>query len=163
MDTYEFKNIFLPLNGKLFSIALRLLGNRDEAEDMVQDTYLRLWNKRNSINEISNFEAFAVTVLKNICLDAIRARHFVPSQLDSFQDNIPCENSTEEDVESKDELITLFSIMDTLPSQQKLVLTLRHVNDYSIEEIEYATGLSNINIRTLLSRARKKLREKFYH
>ena len=64
-------------------------------------------------------------------------------------------------MEQQDEVNQLRRLIDRLPDQQRQVLLLRDVNDFSFEEIGEATGLSAVNIRVLLSRARKKIREQY--
>lgn len=161
MDANAFKHLFIPCNKKLFLIACRLLGNSNDAEDMVQEAYLRLWNKRDELESISNHEAYAVTVLKRICIDFIRSKHETTNNI--AETDILNGYYTTDNIETDDELHHVITIMEHLPPQQKLVMRLRRINDYSMEEIEKTTGLSNINIRTLLSRARKKIREQYNH
>ena len=73
MNAECFKQQFLPYHEKLYRIAFRLLGNREDAEDMLQEAYLKLWNKREGLASISNTEAYAVGVLKNVCFDFLRS------------------------------------------------------------------------------------------
>ena len=69
MDAAEFKQQFLPCHQKLYRTAYRLMGNSRDAEDMVQEAYLKLWNKRNELTEILNPEAYCVVFIKNLCYD----------------------------------------------------------------------------------------------
>lgn len=162
MDTKYFKEYFLPLNKKLYLIAFRFTGNVNDAEDMVQETYLKLWNKKDELDNIINSEAFAVSVLKNICLDFLRSKRNTVSGPDSKTEySLLSECSVERRVESSDELKHVISIIEQFPVQQQKVIKLRHLMEYSLQEIEEQTGLSSINIRTILSRARKKIREEF--
>lgn len=61
MDTAEFKQQFLPYHRKLYRVAFRLTGNPQDAEDMVQEAYLKLWNKRDELADVLNTEAYCVT------------------------------------------------------------------------------------------------------
>ena len=65
MDTESFKREFLPYHRKLYCVAYRLLENAADAEDLVQEAYLKLWDKREGLSVISNPEAFSVTLVKN--------------------------------------------------------------------------------------------------
>lgn len=162
MDTKCFKEHFLPLNKKLYLIAVRFTGNATDAEDMVQEAYLKLWNKKDELDNIINSEAFAVSVLKNICLDFLRSKRNTTTTLDHKTEySLVSEFSAENRVESSDELKHVINIIEQFPLQQQTVIKLRHLMEYSMQEIEEQTGLSNINIRTILSRARKKIREQF--
>ncbi|MCH4156563.1 MAG: RNA polymerase sigma factor [Muribaculaceae bacterium] len=156
MDSESFKTRLLPFYKKLYRIAVRIVG--DEAEDMVQEAYMKLWDKRKELENIDNDEAFCIQVLKNVCLDHLRSRHEA-EKVSAEEVEIESETSTANKVESHDDLMKVLEIMEHLPPKQREALRLRSIADCSMEEIEKAMGLSNINIRTLLSRARKQLRE----
>ena len=68
MDAESFKKEFLPYHRKLYRVAYRLLENSADAEDIVQEAYLKLWDKREGLTVISNPEAFSVTLVKNILI-----------------------------------------------------------------------------------------------
>lgn len=161
MDTAEFKQQFLPYHRKLYRVAFRLTGNPQEAEDMVQEAYLKLWNKRDELAGVLNTEAYCVTLVKNLCYDALRRSRpdedgHAPEEL-----NLPTDTNIAREVEQRDEVNQVRRLIGRLPEQQKRVILLRDVNDCSFEEIEQATGLNAINTRVLLSRARKKIREQY--
>ena len=63
MDAESFKRMFLPCHAKLYGVAYRLLENAEDAEDLIQEAYLKLWSKREELTLISNPEAFAVTLV----------------------------------------------------------------------------------------------------
>ena len=162
MDANDFKRRFLPYHSKLYRVAFRLMGNVQDAEDMVQDTYLKLWKKREELPpNIENMEAYCVTLVKNLCYDALRASYIEEDNHPPEELNIAGESNLMRDVELKDEVNQVKRIIQSLPHQQRQVITMRDVNECSMEEIEKATGLSAINIRVLLSRTRKKIREQF--
>ena len=161
MDAAEFKQQFLPYHRKLYRTAFRLTENPQEAEDMVQEAYLKLWNKRDELAGVLNTEAYCVTLVKNLCYDALRRSRpdehgHAPEEL-----NLPTDTNIAREVEQRDEVNQVRRLIGRLPEQQKRVILLRDVNDCSFEEIEQATGLNAINIRVLLSRARKKIREQY--
>ena len=152
MDAAEFKQQFLPYHRKLYRTAFRLTENPQEAEDMVQEAYLKLWNKRDELAGVLNTEAYCVTLVKNRPDEDGHA----PEEL-----NLPTDTNIAREVEQRDEVNQVRRLIGRLPEQQKRVILLRDVNDCSFEEIEQATGLNAINIRVLLSRARKKIREQY--
>lgn len=86
MDTESFKREFLPYHRKLYCVAYRLLENAADAEDLVQEAYLKLWDKREGLSVISNPEAFSVTLVKNMCFDLLRSGSmFCPDKAWSYQ------------------------------------------------------------------------------
>lgn len=160
MDAESFKKMFLPCHARLYGVAYRLLENAADAEDLIQEAYLKLWSKREELEIISNPEAFAVTLVKNMCFDLLRSGKYVSSRqnvaLSEVQNALPAES-----MEAWDDVQVVRTIIARLPVQQQLVVTLRDVKGCSYEEVERITGLSSVNVRVLLSRARKKIREEF--
>ncbi|MDR2127222.1 MAG: sigma-70 family RNA polymerase sigma factor [Prevotellaceae bacterium] len=158
MTSENFKKQFLPHAEKLYALAFRLLGNKTEASDAVQDTFLKLWNKRNEL-AIQNTEAFCVTLVKNICVDMLRKRR----KNESLSDNelYVSEKAVNEQEDIHFKWLQMQKLIKQLPLQQQQLVILRHVKEYTMEEIARQTGLSEANVRTTLSRARKLLREKF--
>ena len=72
MDANDFKRLFLPYHRKLYRVAFRLLGNVQDAEDMVQEAYLKLWKRREELpSNIESWEAYCITLTKNLCYDAL--------------------------------------------------------------------------------------------
>ena len=77
MEIEAFKAKFLPFHPKLYRIAYALVNQKEEAEDLLQETYIRLWNKRDELEAINAPEAFAITILKHLCLDYLRSARAV--------------------------------------------------------------------------------------
>lgn len=158
MNTEIFKEIFIPYHQKMYRIAYRILNDHGNAEDILQETYIKLWNKRDDIEQIENTEAYAIIVLRNTCLDFLRRKK---EYLSEFEVDVRQSGSLARDVEAKDELNQGRKLVDQLPDQQRLVMQLKHWDEYTDDEIEEITGMSQVNIRVTLSRARKTIREKF--
>ena len=162
MDANDFKRKFLIHHRRLYRTAVQLMGNAQDAEDMVQEAYFRLWKRRNELPvDIFNTEAYCVTLVKNICYDALRLSHLEEDGRPPEQLNIATESNVMKEVEQKDEVRHVMKLINRLPNQQRQVMLMRDVDDRPYEEIEQTTGLSAVNIRVLLSRARKKIREQF--
>lgn len=161
MDDRSFKRLFLPYHPKLYRIAYALVGDKADAEDLLQEAYCKLWNKRHELSDIRNPEAFAVTLIKNLCLDHLRSAR--ANRYEESIDNVSvaAEVLPDRDLEVKDEMNTIQELINRLPENQQQVLRLRSIEDCSLEEIESITGFSAVNVRTLLSRARKMIREQY--
>lgn len=161
VDAENFKKQYLPFHPKLYRIALALVGNKDDAEDILQEAYGKLWNKRTELKDIRSPEAFSVTLVKNMCLDFLRSpqanRH--EEQIETVQSVY--EASPDKMLEKADELEAVRQLIERLPENQKLVIKLRGLSDCSLEEIEEITNFTATNVRTLLSRARKTIREQY--
>ena len=162
MDANDFKRKFLPYHRKLYRAAFHLMGNAQDAEDMVQEAYLKLWKRRDELpTDIANLEAYCVTLVKHVCHDALRLAHLEEDGRPPEELPIIGNTNVAHEVELKDEAHQVMTLIGQLPDQQRQIMQMRDVEDLAYEEIEKATGLTSANIRVLLSRARKKIREQF--
>ncbi|WP_353718508.1 sigma-70 family RNA polymerase sigma factor [Dyadobacter sp. 676] len=162
MDLQAFNQRILPVQGRLFRLAQMFLRNREEAEDAIQDVFLRLWTNRQQLESYQSVEALAVQMTKNLCLDRLKSHHKQKTSRDEDMVAMQAADvSPYRQVENSDSAGLMHRLISELPEQQRLVLHLRDVEEYTLEEIEEVTGLSNVNIRTILSRARQKLRENY--
>lgn len=160
MTLENFQIEVIPLKNKLFRFARRLVKNTQEAEDIVQDAFVKLWSNRQKLGEYRSIEAFAMVVIKNICLDQLRARKR-KSTVDATEQNEPSENLTPHtELEVSDSFRYVKSIIDDLPDQQKMVVHLRDIEGYEFDEIANMLDMNQNAVRVNLSRARKKIREK---
>ena len=162
MTADEFKTIFLPCHQQLYRVAYRLTGNREDAEDIVQDTYLKIWNSRDRLGQLDNPAAFCMTTLKNLFVDFLRRkRGDRGSGINSDDVTVPADIDIGNQIEQRDSVNIVTQLIEQLPDNQRDVIRMRDIADLPFEEIEAATGLSPGNIRTLLSRARKKIKEQY--
>jgi RNA polymerase sigma-70 factor (ECF subfamily) len=157
MKQQEFIETVLPIKDTLFRIAKRLLVSRDEAEDAVQEVFLKLWKGKDKIEQYRSAEAFAITMTKNYCLDRLKSRQ--ASNLKIVHTNYESSHNLEKQLEAADGVERVFEIMDTLPDQQKLILHLRDVEQLEFNEIANMLDLNETAVRVTLSRARKKVRD----
>ncbi len=160
MDVENFKRKFLPLHAKLFRIAFIMVENKEDAEDILQDVYFKLWTKRDELDVVKTPEAFCVTLVKNACLDFIRSARRSYDAVDAGIIDVLIEDTTpEQETEIHDKVVRVQELINRLPQNQRQILRLRSIDDCTMEEIEQITGLTAVNIRVLLTRARKTLRE----
>ena len=160
MPASLFKQLLLPLYPRLQRVALRLLGNAEDAEDMVQEVYMKLWSKRDALPDVQDVEAYCVTLTKNMCIDRLRMAEVEKEDVDEVPTMLAATDDVEAQVERRDAVEQVKQIIETLPEHQQQVITLRDMEDCSFEEIVEQTGLTAVNIRMLLSRARKTIRER---
>ena len=161
MPASLFKQLLLPLYPRLQRVALRLLGNAEDAEDMVQEVYMKLWNKRDALPDVKDVEAYCVTLTKNMCIDRLRMAEMEKADVDEVPTMLAATDDVEAQVERHDDVEQVKQIIGTLPEHQQQVIILRDMEDCSFEEIAEQTGLTAVNIRMLLSRARRTIRERF--
>ncbi len=157
MNQQEFLNTVLPIKDKLFRLAKRLLISTDEAEDAVQEVFLKLWNRKEKMSGYKNPEAFAFTMVKNYCLDRLKSKQ--AGNLKIVHTNFKNQDDIQRTVEAKEGVEMVFNIMKTLPEKQKMVLQLRDVEQLEFLEISEILEMNPTAIRVTLSRARKAVRE----
>jgi len=150
----------LPVRDNLFLTACRILENRDDAEDAVQETMIRLWNLRDDLGKYDNLIALAMTITKNQCIDKIRSRaKTVSIEQDVYRRAGPDNPYLRLERKNTEEVVK--AIIKDLPALQKAIITMKDIEGYELSEIAEITGGNVEAIRVNLSRARKKVREAF--
>lgn len=157
MNQKEFLGTVLPFKDKLYRLAKRILVSKDEAEDAVQEVYLKLWKGKSKIENYKNPEAFAITMTKNYCLDRLKSKQ--ANNMKIVHNTFQHSQNVEREVEANDGVSMVFKIMETLPEQQRIVLQLRDVEQFEFSEIAEMLDSNETAIRVNLSRARKTVRE----
>jgi RNA polymerase sigma factor (sigma-70 family) len=159
MFARDFKTEVLPISNKLHRAALQILKDEEEAKDVLQDVFLKLWQKRDELANVDNLEAFAFKMIRNRCLDVIRSRKTV--SIESLQKNgIPeIETSDTDDLDVSNSIDLVKRIIGELPDLQRTIIHLRDIEQLEYEEIANITQLNVNAIRVNLSRARKKVRD----
>lgn len=157
MSHEEFSNMYLPFSSKMYALAYNILRNRDEARDCVQDVYAELWQRRNSIDRDKSPLPLVLTMVRNNCLDKLKRKHTENNDLA----DILLDNKTEDSINASSTLAEVMKMISMLPKDQQKVLRLRTIDGLEIQQIEEITHFSRENIYTLLSRARKTLRDNF--
>lgn len=159
MTQKEFLNIVMPFKDKVFRLAKRLLISTEEAEDATQEVLLRLWNNKEKIEDYKNVEAFSMTMTKNFCFDKLKSKQ--SQNLKIVHNNYEENNiSLQKQVELNDTVDWVSKIIKELPEQQRMIMQLRDIESYELEEIAQMLEMNNTAVRVALSRARKTIREK---
>ena len=115
MPTSLFKQLLLPLYPRLQRVALRLLGNVEDAEDMVQEVYMKLWSKRDALPDVKDVEAYCVTLMKNMCIDRLRIAEADKADVDEVPTMLAATDDVEAQVERHDAVELVKQIIETLP------------------------------------------------
>ena len=162
MTRLEFNNHILQLSRKLYVVAFRFLKNQEEAEDAVQEVFIRLWNRKDQLSQYNSVEALAMTATKNYCIDQLRKTRTI--QLDAFRIKPAIFNDRDipDDIlESKETAKILNDIIDNLPEIYRDVIRKKEIDGLSYEEISEITKQNINTLRVNLSRARNMIRDEF--
>ena len=156
MKINEFNHIVLPMRTELLSYALSVTGSADNAEDLVQEVMLRLWNKREQLEAGDKLKSLAITMARNLFLDQQRHESHtavMPDRIDIAVDD----RSTE----LRDEARLIRQIVSQLPPLQQQIFKMKEIEGYTADEIMQITGCTADNLRRTLSTARTKIRETY--
>ena len=161
MQEISFRNDILPLKDKLFRLALRITLDRAEAEDVVQDTMIRVWNKRDEWQQFESVEAYCLIVAKNLAIDRSQKK-------DAQNVELPPEMAEEADTSGPyDRLVNnermkiIHRLIDELPEKQRLIMQLRDIEGESYKDIAKVLQLTEEQVKVNLFRARQKVKQRY--
>lgn len=161
MQELSFRNDILPLKDKLFRLALRITFDRAEAEDVVQETLIRVWNKRDEWPQFGSIEAYCLTVAKNLAIDRSERKDAHTLELTPDMEQVFDAPSPYESLVNKERMALIHRLMNELPEKQRLVMQLRDVEGQSYKEIAAVLNLTEEQVKVNLFRARQKVKQKF--
>jgi RNA polymerase sigma factor (sigma-70 family) len=165
MNKKEFKLTVFSLSERLFPMVSRMLGNKANAEDAIQDIMIKLWVKRKKIEQHPNITGLVFSTARNHCIDILRKKKLEINDF-SFHLEILKSDNGREQLEWKELNSIIKKIVNSLPEQQREVIMMRDIDGYEFIEIAAATQLKIEHVRVLLSRARKQVSiklEKIYN
>lgn len=154
MTPEEFIDLYLQLEDGLYRMAFRLLESQAEAEDAVQDLFIKIWSRIDSLERVSYPQAWCLTLMRNHCIDRLRAK--AGQQTIPVEENLPAE----EELERSARIKRAWEAVLALPPKSRELLRLRLVEDLSYEEISRQTGLSQNALRVAFHRLKNHLKKK---
>ena len=159
----SFRNDIFPLKDKLFRLALRITFNPADAEDVVQETMIKVWNRRNSWDTIENIENFCLTVCRNLAIDKMRYTGHQTLSLE--KDMEPSDEShhanPEEQVVQRDRVQLVRRLINQLPEKQRSCMQLRDIEGKSYKDIAAILDITEEQVKINIFRARQTIREQF--
>ena len=161
MHKIDFRNDILPLKDKLFRLALRITLDRAEAEDVVQETMIRVWNKRDEWDGLKSIEAYCLTVARNLAIDCSERKDSQTVELTSEAEQTPEASGPYDQLVNKERLKLVRRLVSELPEKQRLIMVLRDVEGRSYKEIAAVLQLTEEQVKVNLFRARQKVKQKF--
>lgn len=163
MKIVSFRNDVLPLKNVLYRLALRITMNREEAEDVVQDTLMKVWDRRDSWQNIESIEAFSLTICRNIALDKVKRSSWSNESLDQagVEPQASASATPYKRAEQRDMLDMVRRIVDSLPEKQKTCMQLRDFEGKSYKDIALVMGISEEQVKVSIYRARQAVKQKF--
>ncbi len=162
MDNDKITIIFTGIRQRLMNMAWRFLGNEEDAADMVQDAFCRLWQRRESFESSQEVEGVSMVTVRNLCIDSKRHKT-VTSEIGLDENRAiteRLENDSYDELERREAYDELNVIMERELSEVQLtIVRMREYEELSYEEIAKTLGMQPAAVRMQLSRARKIVRE----
>ena len=155
----------LPLKNELYRLAMRITLNRQDAEDIVQETMLKVWSRREQWAEIDSMEAFCLTICHNLALDRVKRMSRQTSTTLDVETIERVDHSYNSDPEEqtvlRDRLQIVRQLMDTLPEKQRACIQLRDVEGKAYKDIAAIIGITEQQVKVNIFRARQTIKKKF--
>ena len=153
-----FKSEVLPMKNKLYRFANSILEDGDLSKDVVQETMLKVWEKRKDLRTVHNMEAWCMTLTRNFALDKLRSKHHKTMELHTSFDQQINEQSPYKLAEIGNTMDVIHKIVDNLPLKQKETFRLRDIEGFSYQEISEITSYTINDVKVNIFRARKYIR-----
>jgi len=159
-DTNSFTILVDRYKDLVFTLAIRMLKNREEAEEVAQDTFIKAYKSLEKFKGDSKFSTWIYRVAYNTCLDRIKKnkKHLNNVEINEFTEHqvVTIDNALDK-MEVKEREEAMQRCIDTLPSEESFLLTLYYFDDLSLDEISKIVGITANSIKVKLFRSRKKL------
>jgi len=170
-DRRAFAELVDLYKDKIFHHAYRMLNNKHEAEDAVQDTFLRLYKNLDRYDESQKFSTWIFRIATNLCIDRLRKRRPTYSLDAEVTDGDGTSNDfytmmpSDEDTPEKQVIVSetqqqILNAIETMPEKYKSIVMLRYMQDLSLQEISDVLDMPVTTIKTRLHRGREFLRKK---
>lgn len=150
-DVHEFESLLELYKGKVFRLALSILGNRDEAEEAAQEVFLRIWRALPGFRRESSVSTWIYTITRNVSLSVVQSRHPERRQVALDPETLPYSQPPSH---VDDDLLRLVA---ALPERYRQVVVLFYLEEQSYEEVAAMLDLPMGTVKTFLHRARKEL------
>ena len=154
-------NDILPLKDKLFRLALRITLDRAEAEDVVQDTMIRVWNKRDEWQQFESVEAYCLIVAKNLAIDRSQKKDAQNVELSPEMAEEADTSGPYDRLVNNERMKIIHRLIDELPEKQRLIMQLRDIEGESYKDIAKVLQLTEEQVKVNLFRARQKVKQRY--
>ena len=156
----NFEKLAISIKDKLYRFALRMTGDMAEAEDVVQEVFIKVWNKRDDMQDVLNHEAYCMTLTRNLSLDKMRSKHRRTAEIGEALQLTDSYSTPYDAAEANDAISRIRKWMHELPEKQRLTMHLRDIEGMTYDEISAVLEMPMTQVKVNLHRARQFIREK---
>lgn len=154
-----FRALFDAYRNRLYYYVFKLTLSKEVAEDVLQDTFLKIWLNRHNLHRVEHFNAYVFKVAQNGVLTGMRRRALEASILNDKQEVFPAQAIPDQQLHFKQVKATLQEAIEALPAQQKKVFLLRREEGRKIDEIASLLNISALTVKKHLTTAQKTIRQ----
>jgi RNA polymerase sigma-70 factor (ECF subfamily) len=160
-----FRKIVNEHQSYAYAVAFRFFCDEDDAEDVVQESFIRIWNHLKDFDPKMKFTTWMYKIVVNLCYDKAKSNKrrmsvFARLNDNSSKDDYIENTDIERDLTNKETAALIKRIADGLSEKQRMIFLLRDIQDLTIEEVAGITGMSDSAIKTNLFFARQNIKKK---
>lgn len=159
MKKLSFRDDVLPLKDKIFRLALRITLSRAEAEDIVQDVLIKVWNRRDDLAEVDSIEAYSLTVCRNLSLDRLQRKENDNVNLDDAPPTEADDAPPDLQMIRNERIDNIKRLIERLPIPQRAAMQLRDMEGKTYKEISAITEQTEEQVKVNIFRARQYIRK----
>lgn len=160
MKNISFRDDVLPLKDELFRLALHITLSREDAEDIVQDTLMKVWKRRDSWESIESIKAYSLTICRNLSLDHLKLHENQNLHLDNLAEQTEHSSNPYDQILIKDRVRIVKMLIESLPEKQRTCIQLRDIEGKAYKEIAEIMQVSEEQVKVNIFRARQAIKQK---
>ena len=161
-DKEAFRWVVQTHQRMIFSLALKMLCDEEEAKDMVQETFIRVWQRIRELDQQKTISTWIYTIASRLCIDKLRRTNRIVSMPEDqlALRRFASDNDNQRTLENREWVSIVRTMAEGLSDKQRLVFTLCHLEGLSSAEVEQITGLDAKQVKSNLYVARQTIRQR---
>ena len=161
-DHYAFRKVVEALQGFAYAVAFRFVGNRNEAEDITQEAFIKFWKNIGKYRPEIKLTTWLYKIIMNLCLDYLKSsqrKHEIKMEDVESNHTLRDQASQERQLDNIEMLAVIVELAKQLTPKQQSVFILRDLEALEVDEVGQITGLDQAQLKSNLYYARMKIRE----
>lgn len=161
-DKKAYETMFRRFYPKVHRFVAMLLKNKDDADDVCQLIFLKIWNKREKFTDIRDFDSYLFILTKYTVINYISSRHVMPIDIHSLPELCSNESSPFDDVVVKDTQLLVDMVVENMPQQRQMIYRMSREQHLKNEEISQRLGVQKKTVENHLNLALKEIKKALY-
>ena len=161
-DQKAYEQVFRRFYPKVHRFVSMLLKNEDDADDVCQMIFLKVWNKREKFTGIADFDSYLFILAKYTVINYISTKHIIPIDIDSIPDPYANAASPHDDVVAKDTQLLIDMVVENMPQQRQTIYRMSREEHLKNDEIALRLGIQKKTVENHLNLALKEIKKALY-